>query len=150
MNEPSVFDSDELTLPRDALHRVDLLTDDPMAAAGVAMGVGAVAAANGTADVEHRAVHNAYGALQAASTHAGLLARTGATERPCLRSRSFFIGSQRYGAVWTGDNTASWAHLRLSFAMCLSLSLSGLSFVGGTAVTTRARVGRCFKTLLPC
>lgn len=35
------------------------------------------------------------------------------------------------GAVWTGDNTAEWDHLKISIPMCLSLGLVGLSFCGG-------------------
>ena len=119
MNEPSVFDSEELTLPRDAIHHVGSLPSDL-----------SIDEEEEALDVEHRVVHNAYGALQIASTHAGLVARSRGTERPFLLSRSFFVGSQRHGAVWTGDNTASWSHLRLSFAMLLSLSVSGFSFVG--------------------
>ena len=69
-------------------------------------------------------MHNLYGALQAAATFAGLSARAGLPsggERPFLLSRSFFVGSQRHGAVWTGDNTASWDQLRLSVQMVLAL-----------------------------
>uniref|UniRef100_A0A8C3QL29 Glucosidase II alpha subunit n=1 Tax=Cyanoderma ruficeps TaxID=181631 RepID=A0A8C3QL29_9PASS len=44
--------------------------------------------------------------------------------------RAFFAGSQRYGAVWTGDNTADWDHLRISIPMCLSFGLAGLAFCG--------------------
>lgn len=35
------------------------------------------------------------------------------------------------GAVWTGDNTASWGHLKMTIPMLLSLSLAGISFCGG-------------------
>ena len=37
----------------------------------------------------------------------------GATQRPFVLSRAFFAGSQRYGAIWTGDNTADWGHLKV-------------------------------------
>ena len=57
MNEPSVFDSEELTLPRDVLHKVTLPSEVGSADAAIEM------------DVEHRIVHNVYGALQAAATH---------------------------------------------------------------------------------
>lgn len=36
------------------------------------------------------------------------------------------------GAVWTGDNTASWEHLKITIPMLLSLSLAGISFCGGS------------------
>lgn len=35
------------------------------------------------------------------------------------------------GAIWTGDNTASWGHLKMTIPMLLSLSLAGISFCGG-------------------
>eukprot|EP00965_Chrysotila_dentata_P091909 3033700-Pleurochrysis_carterae.AAC.3 len=133
---------EELTLPRDALHRVSANAfesanifagaDAATAAAGVAAedhgvkakpeggeggqsgdggdggetGKGGAMSAR-TLAVEHRLVHNAYGALMASASFDGLARRTGGIERPFLLSRSFFIGSQRHGAVWTGDNSAS-------------------------------------------
>lgn len=45
-------------------------------------------------------------------------------------TRSFFVGSQRSASVWTGDNTADWAHLRASVPMCLSISISGIPHIG--------------------
>jgi alpha 1,3-glucosidase len=53
-------------------------------------------------------------------------------------SRSFFAGTQRYGAIWTGDNFARWDHYKISVPMLLSMSVVGLSFVG-------ADVGGFFK-----
>ena len=38
--------------------------------------------------------------------------------------------SQRYGAIWTGDNESSWAHLQIAAPMLLSLIVGALSFVG--------------------
>ena len=52
-------------------------------------------------------------------------------ERPFVLSRSFYAGSHRYGAVWTGDNTASWEYLRISIPMILSLNVAGIPFAGG-------------------
>lgn len=43
----------------------------------------------------------------------------------------FFSLLSSSGAVWTGDNTAEWEHLKISIPMCLSLALVGLSFCGG-------------------
>ncbi len=47
-----------------------------------------------------------------------------------MLSRAGFAGIQRYAALWTGDNTASWEHLALQIPMFLNMSLSGLSFIG--------------------
>ena len=50
--------------------------------------------------------------------------------RPFILTRSAFAGSQRYAAIWTGDNTAEWGHLEASIPMCLSLSVAGMGFCG--------------------
>ena len=77
----------------------------------------------------HAAFHNAYGVQMARATHEGL-ARLRPGERPFVLSRSGSAGIQRYAAVWTGDNTSLWAHLRMGLRMCLGLSLSGVAFAG--------------------
>ncbi|KAE8694113.1 putative glucan 1,3-alpha-glucosidase [Hibiscus syriacus] len=103
MNEPSVFNGPEVTMPRDALH---------------------------LGGVEHRELHNAYGYYFHMATADGLVKRGDGKDRPFVLSRAFFAGSQRYGAVWTGDNSADWDHLRVSVPMILSLGLTGMSFSG--------------------
>lgn len=80
--------------------------------------------------VEHREVHNAYGYYFHMATSDGLVKRGDGNDRPFVLSRAFFAGSQRFGAVWTGDNTAEWEHLRVSIPMILSLGLTGMSFSG--------------------
>lgn len=79
---------------------------------------------------KHRDVHNAYGFYQALSTYKGLLQRSQSKERPFVLTRSHFAGTQRYSAVWTGGNTATWEQLRIVFPMCLSEALAGISFCG--------------------
>lgn len=64
------------------------------------------------------------------ATAEGLIQRSQGKERPFVLSRSFFAGSQKYGAVWTGDNTAEWSYLKISIPMLLTLSVSGISFCG--------------------
>merc|ERR1719198_365908 len=65
--------------------------------------------ANGVA-FEHRELHNMYGMFMTMATQQGQkLAYP--TRRPFVLTRAFFAGSQRYAAVWTGDNKASWAPL---------------------------------------
>ena len=84
---------------------------------------------NGHLDyVEHREVHNMYGMMQHKATFEGHVLRDEA--RPFVLSRAFFAGSQRYGPVWTGDNTATWAHLKASVPMLLSLGVAGQTFSG--------------------
>jgi len=94
---------DQVTMPRDALH---------------------------VGGVEHRELHNAYGYYFHMGTASGLEKRGEGKDRPFVLSRAFFAGSQRYGAVWTGDNTAEWEHLRVSVPMVLSMGLTGISFSG--------------------
>lgn len=103
MNEPSVFNGPEVTMPRDALH---------------------------IGGVEHREIHNAYGYYFHMGTASGLEKRGEGKDRPFVLSRAFFAGSQRYGAIWTGDNTAEWEHLRVSVPMVLSMGLTGIIFSG--------------------
>ncbi|KAG7277088.1 hypothetical protein CRUP_031301 [Coryphaenoides rupestris] len=103
MNEPSVFGGPEQTMPKDAVH---------------------------AGNWEHRDLHNLYGFYQHQATVEGLLLRSGGSERPFVLTRSFFSGSQRLGAVWTGDNVASWDYLKISIPMLLSLSVVGISFCG--------------------
>jgi alpha 1,3-glucosidase len=50
--------------------------------------------------------------------------------RPFVLSRAFFAGSQRFGAIWTGDNKADWSHLKVAAPMLLSIGLGGLTFAG--------------------
>lgn len=103
MNEPSVFDGPERTLQKDLLH---------------------------FGNVEHRHVHNVYGHFMIKATHKGIRAGHGGNLRPFILTRSFFAGSHRYAAVWTGDNTADWSHLKASIRMNLSLQLCGVSMSG--------------------
>lgn len=67
---------------------------------------------------------------QVMATYEGLLKRSGGTRRPFILTRSHFAGTQRYAAIWTGDNMADWGHLKASYAMCLSSALGGFSFCG--------------------
>uniref|UniRef100_A0A8C3NFG8 Glycoside hydrolase family 31 N-terminal domain-containing protein n=1 Tax=Geospiza parvula TaxID=87175 RepID=A0A8C3NFG8_GEOPR len=103
MNEPSVFKGAELTMQKDAVHYNNW---------------------------EHREVHNLYGFYQQMATAEGLIRRSSGKERPFVLTRSFFAGSQKYGAVWTGDNTAEWSYLKISIPMLLTINMAGISFCG--------------------
>lgn len=107
MNEPSVFGSDTHTMPLDMLHFK----------------------ADGTF-YEHRDVHNAYGGLHQRSSFRGILERDDSVMRPFVLTRSFFMGSQKFGAFWTGDNRAIIAEIQGSVNMLLQLAVSGYAFGG--------------------
>ncbi|KAM9646126.1 neutral alpha-glucosidase C isoform 2-T2 [Trichechus inunguis] len=103
MNEPSVFRGPELTMQKNAIHH---------------------------GNWEHRELHNIYGFYQQMATAEGLIRRSKGKERPFVLTRSFFAGSQKYGAVWTGDNRSDWSYLKISIPMLLTLSVTGISFCG--------------------
>lgn len=104
MNEPSVFNGPETTMPKDNLHYDDW---------------------------EHRDVHNINGMTFVNATYHALLERkAGVIRRPFVLTRSFYAGSQRLGPMWTGDNLANWGHLEAAFPMILSLSIAGFPFAG--------------------
>jgi alpha-glucosidase len=107
MNEPTVFQTAEGTMPEDNIHRGGgLLPQD-----------------------SHLRYHNVYGMLMVRSTREGILAANPQL-RPFVLSRSSFLGGQRYAATWTGDNTSSWEHLKMSIPMSITLGLSGQPFNG--------------------
>ncbi|XP_058149987.1 neutral alpha-glucosidase C isoform X2 [Dasypus novemcinctus] len=103
MNEPSVFRGPEQTMQKNAIHH---------------------------GNWEHRELHNIYGFYQQMATAEGLIQRSKGKERPFVLTRSFFAGSQKYGAVWTGDNRSKWSYLKISLPMLLTLSITGISFCG--------------------
>jgi alpha-glucosidase len=119
MNEPSVFNSPTGTIPFDVLHRID----EPGFRARTAT---------------HAEIHNVYGMENSRATYDGLLKIDPGT-RPFVLTRASYAGGQRYAATWTGDNSSTWNHLRMTSPMLKSLGLSGFSFsgadVGGFAGT---------------
>lgn len=105
MNEPAVFKVDNATCPDDVLHHYE-----------------------GT-PCNHRKAHNIYGQQMSRATYEGLK-RLRPDKRPFVLTRATFSGGQRFASVWTGDNAATWEHLRLANLQCQRLSASGFSFVG--------------------
>ncbi len=110
MNEPSVFDGPDKTMPLDNVHRIEERGFTTRTAA-------------------HSEIHNIVGLENARATYEGLL-KLRHDERPFVLTRATYAGGQRYGFTWTGDNAATWNHLRLATQMVLNLGLSGISFVG--------------------
>ncbi|KAF1848001.1 glycoside hydrolase family 31 protein [Cucurbitaria berberidis CBS 394.84] len=104
MNEPSVFNGPETTMPKDNLHH---------------------------GNWEHRDVHNINGMTFHNATYQALTERKkGELRRPFVLTRAFYSGSQRSAAMWTGDNQAEWAHLEASLPMVLNQGISGFPFSG--------------------
>lgn len=104
MNEPSVFNGPEITMPRDNIHH---------------------------GNWEHRDLHNINGmTFHNATYHALLERKKGDVLRPFVLTRSFYAGSQRSAAMWTGDNQANWEHLAVSIPMILNQGVSGFPFAG--------------------
>lgn len=103
MNEPSVFNGPEVSMPKDAKN---------------------------LQGIEHREWHNLYGMYYHQATSMGHLARCPDSsndptllQRPFVLTRAFWAGSQKFGAMWTGDNTAEWGHLKIANPMLLSINL---------------------------
>ena len=105
MDEPAVFTYPSKTMPPDAIFW-DQGLNSP-----------------------HTKIHNVYGMLMSEGTHDGLL-KLRPNERPLVITRATYAGGQRYAAVWTGDNSSTWDHLRISVQELMNMGLSGLALAG--------------------
>ena len=74
-------------------------------------------------------VRNAYGMQMARATYEGTRKLLG-NKRPFVLTRAAYAGTQRYSAVWTGDNSAYDEHMLMGQRMVSSLGITGMSFVG--------------------
>ncbi len=119
MNEPSVFNTPTKTMPEDLVHRID----EPGFMKRTA---------------RHAEVHNLYGMENSRATFDGLR-QLNPNLRPFVLTRASYAGGQRYAATWTGDDSSTWNHLRLTTPMLENLGLSGFALsgadVGGFAGT---------------
>jgi alpha-glucosidase len=105
MNEPSIFFVPSKTMALPTIHYVEGRKTD------------------------HREVHNVFGMENARATYEGLL-RLQPDARPFVLTRAAYTGTERYAATWTGDNSATWNHMRISIPQLINLGLSGYAFVG--------------------
>lgn len=104
MNEIADMSTESKTVPEDAYHRLD----------------------DGTF-VTQKEVHNIYGHYHARASYEAMLGRG---IRPFVLTRAASAGTQRYSAIWTGDNTSIWEHLEMSIPMLMNLGLSGYAYSG--------------------
>lgn len=107
MNEPSVFDGPDGTMPESNIH----------------LGGGKLPTSN------HKHYHNAYGRLMVEASHKGIM-EANPDKRPFILSRANLLGGQRFAAMWTGDNRATEEQMRMSIPMSLTMGLSGQPFNG--------------------
>lgn len=105
MNEPAVFHINHKTLPDTVLHDYEGYKSS------------------------HRKAHNIYGQQMCRASWEGFK-KMKPNKRPFLLTRAAFSGSQRFGAIWTGDNFSTWEHLQIANIQCQRLSISGFSFCG--------------------
>jgi alpha-glucosidase len=110
MNEPAVFGTPEKTMPANVQSRID----EPGFKKRMAT------------ELE---VHNIFGLENARATYDGELALR-PNERPFVMTRASYAGGQRYGCTWTGDNSSTWNHLRMTVPQIINLGLSGFAFSG--------------------
>ena len=110
MNEPAIFETPTKTMPIGTLHRID--SDDFVART-----------------TTHAEAHNVYGMENSRATYDGLL-RLRPNVRPFVMTRATYAGGQRYAVTWTGDNNATWDHLKLMVHQLLNLGLSGFTWAG--------------------
>ena len=105
MNEPAIFERLDKTMPLDTVHVVESRKTD------------------------HREIHNVFGMENARATYEGLL-RLQPDVRPFVLTRAAYAGAQRYASSWTGDNSSTWNHMRISIPQLLNLGISDYAFVG--------------------
>ena len=110
MNEPAVFDGPGKTMPDNVQHRID----EPGFRKRTA---------------SHAEIHNIFGMENSRATYEGQLALR-PNERPFTMTRASAAGGQRYSVTWTGDNSATWNHLRMTVPQLVNLGLSGFSLAG--------------------
>lgn len=110
MNEPAIFNTPLKTMPDDTVHRIE-------------------GSGFHTRTATHAEIHNVFGMQNARGTEEGLL-KLRPNERPFVLTRAAFAGAHRYAATWTGDNSSTWNHLRMSTQMIKNLGLSGYSMTG--------------------
>ncbi len=110
MDEPSVFKTRSKTMPLDNLDRIEEPGFAPR-------------------DATQAEIHNVFGMLNSRATYEGVL-KLDPDQRPFVLTRASYAGGQRYAATWTGDNSSSWAHLKLSVSQLNNLGISGFAYSG--------------------
>ena len=96
MNEPSVFKISRNTLPKNTIIKYN------------------------SQNYEHREVHNLYGYFMHKASYEAVLEKYNNQIRPFILTRSFYIGSHKYAAMWTGDTKSNFDALKNTISMMIS------------------------------
>ncbi|KAH7649913.1 hypothetical protein FG379_001757 [Cryptosporidium bovis] len=104
MNEPTVFNLPELTLPKQTIYNYY--------------------------NLEEREIHSLYSFYNVRSVFNGLLNKFKIKRRPFILSRSFWFGSNRYSFVWTGDSESNWNHYYSTININVKNAICGFSLTG--------------------
>lgn len=105
MNEPAVFNNEIKTIPPECIHNSH----------------------NGI--IAHSEFHNLFG-LEMSRCSKEAQEELRPNIRQFSMTRATFAGGQRYSSIWTGDNSSTWHHLRMSIPMNCNMGISGFSYVG--------------------
>lgn len=162
MNEPSVFNSLENTMPRDNIHkcrhdklndrRIELLRKSSIEKLEQVYSQACNSCTYNDKEntinddhnkdvyyssVHHQDVHNVYGHYHCLSTFNGVKERTRKkgsekedSKRPFVLTRSYFAGTSRHAAVWTGDQPSTLNDLQTSLHQICTASLCGMPYLG--------------------
>ncbi len=84
---------------------------------------------DGNVYVRHDSVHNLFGYNMTRGASEGF-AKNSPDKRILIYSRSSYIGSHRYGGIWTGDNHSYWGDILLSLHQLASLNMTGYLYTG--------------------
>ncbi len=77
----------------------------------------------------HRKWHNIYGMQMARATYEGTKKLLN-NKRPLILTRAAYAGTQRYSAIWTGDNLSNDESILTGVRLVNSLGLSGMANAG--------------------
>lgn len=83
---------------------------------------------DGERQTTHKELHNVYGHFMSKATYDAYKAHSG--KRPLVITRACYSGTQKYAAVWTGDNQSLWAHLQMMIPQLCTLGMCGYTIAG--------------------
>ena len=140
MNEPAIFYTEDRLA--DTCNEIKKLTSGNMGINEYFAFTGMVAGLNGNKGdydkfyhnvngkmVKHSEVHNLYGMNMTRSANEALR-KICPHKRTLFFSRSSYIGADRYGGIWQGDNKSWWSHILQSMQQLPALNMAGFLFTG--------------------